>query len=363
MANNNNNSTNGGSTEYDLKKYLLLLATLVATVTYAAGLNLPGGSWLEDTPEGQLAGDSILRETNFTRYLVFYYFNAISFAASLLVGLLLLLLHQEGNDWGGWLLYIVRIVMVVDMLGLMGAYGAGSSHDDFTTRCGACLLASGIVAYAIAYLTYNVVDPKSQVENNLPSSSSPSPAAQLSSSSSEAAAAVERRQKKQTITSKREIQLVLAVFAATDAYVAGLNPPGGFWRSTEEGHHTAGDPVLQRLHPTRYKAFFFFNTTAFVASLLAVMLIVSFHKLQKQLEERFSLRVRRLALYGPIVIALVGLGGAYISGSCRDSKHTTYIVLLLVLVGVAISTLLLVAQKYMPACVDKIQQLLDKCSR
>ena len=85
--------------EYVLKKYLLLLATLVATVTYAAGMNLPGGSWLEDTPGGPVAGDSILRETNYRRYIVFYYFNAISFAASLLVGLLLLILHQDGKGF------------------------------------------------------------------------------------------------------------------------------------------------------------------------------------------------------------------------------------------------------------------------
>ena len=38
-----NNQASLGSTEYQLKKYLLLLATLVATVTYAAGLNPPGG--------------------------------------------------------------------------------------------------------------------------------------------------------------------------------------------------------------------------------------------------------------------------------------------------------------------------------
>jgi len=140
MANNNNSgghADGGGSTEYDLKKCLLLLATLVATVTYAAGLNLPGGSWLADTQEGQLAGDSILRRTNYKRYIVFYYFNAISFAASLLVGLLLLIVHQDGQRWGNWLLLqLVSVIMVVDMLGLMGAYGTGSSHDDFTTRCG-----------------------------------------------------------------------------------------------------------------------------------------------------------------------------------------------------------------------------------
>lgn len=33
------------SMEYQLRQYLLLLASLVATVTYGAGLNLPGGAW------------------------------------------------------------------------------------------------------------------------------------------------------------------------------------------------------------------------------------------------------------------------------------------------------------------------------
>lgn len=83
--------------ECQLKKYLVLLATLVATVTYAAGLNPPGGSWLEDGGGGgrwQLAGDAILQDTNYWRYIVFYWFNAISFAASLVVSLLFLLLHK-----------------------------------------------------------------------------------------------------------------------------------------------------------------------------------------------------------------------------------------------------------------------------
>jgi hypothetical protein len=79
------------SMEFLLKKYLLLLATLVATVTYEVGLNLPGGSWAEDSPgRRQVAGDSILRETSYRRYIVFYCFNAFSFAASLVVGLLVL---------------------------------------------------------------------------------------------------------------------------------------------------------------------------------------------------------------------------------------------------------------------------------
>ncbi|XP_066341693.1 uncharacterized protein, partial [Miscanthus floridulus] len=275
------------SMEYQLKKYLLLLATLVATVTYAAGLNPPGGSWLEDdAAAGELAGDSILRETNYMRYIVFYYFNAISFATSLVVSLLLLLLHKDEK---GRLLKLTRAVMVVDLLALMGAYAAGTSHDKFTTVC-----ASVLVVATAAYVIFAVPmlgDPRTE---------------------------------KTYDQEKHEILMVLAIFVATVAYVAGLNQPGGFWRSTllEAGrhHHTAGDPVLQALHPVRYKFFFFSNTTAFIASLLAITFTVHYEKL--------SLNSIRVPLYGLVVLAILGLGGAYAAGSCRDSKHTTYVLAL-----------------------------------
>ncbi|CAO2149865.1 unnamed protein product [Urochloa humidicola] len=255
--------------EYQLKEYLLLLATLVATVTYAAGLNLPGGSWLEDEPaEGRIAGDSILRQTNFTRYIVFYYFNAISFAASLLVGLLLLLLHRDGGKWGVWLLRLVRGVMVVDLLGLTGAYAFGGSHDGFTTTASAAL-ASAVIAYVAASFLRTLL-------HRPP----PSPVTRDDDGGE---------------LDRHKILIVLAIFAATIAYVAGLNPPGGFWRNSQEGDHAAGDPVLQRLHPHRYKAFYFCNTAAFTASLTAIMIIVDYTKLGI---ERFRFQVRAYALYG-----------------------------------------------------------------
>ncbi|CAD6253016.1 unnamed protein product [Miscanthus lutarioriparius] len=276
------------STEYLLKKYLLLLATLVATVTYVAGLNLPGGSWLvDDASAGEVAGDSILRETNYWRYILFYYFNAISFSASLLLGLLVLLLQKEGSRG-----YLLRMwtVMLVDGLSLMGAYAAGISHDRFTTIC-ASVLVSGAAAYgAIAFATYVVRRNKTTTEK---------------------------------LEKKHEILLVLAIFGATIAYVAGMNPPGGFWRNTVEGHHAAGDPVLQHLHPHRYKAFFFCNTTAFVASLLAIMIVVDHEKLDTTLRNS-----RLVTLYGFIILALLGLGGSYAAGSCRDGTHTALVVAL-----------------------------------
>jgi hypothetical protein len=295
------------SAEYQLKKYLLLLATLVATVTYAAGLNPSGGSWLKDdtdTSSGSgrhLAGDSILRETNYIRYIVFYCFNAISFAASLVVSLLLLL--HRGDQ--GWLLKLTRAVMVVDLLGLMGAYAAGGSHDRFTTVC-----AAGLVGATFSCIIFVV--PCMIIKQDTAAAPSQKD---------------DHDHDNDHEQSKHEILLVLAIFVATIAYVAGLNPPGGFWRSTEEGHHTAGDPVLQGFHPIRYKFFFFSNTAAFVTSLLAITLTA---------HEKVDLKAVKVPLCGLIITAILGLGGAYAAGSCRDSKHTGYVLALIVPVLVCI---------------------------
>jgi hypothetical protein len=290
------------SMEYQLKKYLLLLATLVATVTYAAGLNPPGGSWLEDDrAAGELAGDSILRDTNYVRYIIFYCFNAVSFAASLVVSLLLLLLHR---DAAASLLKLTRAVMVVDLLALMGAYAAGTSHDRFTTVCASVLVIATAVYVIVAVPRFSIsTSASAQTEQPQP----PSPGD----------------------LEKHEILMVLAVFVATVAYVAGLNPPGGFWRTTlldANGRlrHTAGDPVLQALHPIRYKFFFFSNSTAFIASLLAITFTVHYEKLK--------LKSIRVPLYGLVVVAILGIGGAYAAGSCRDSKHTIYVLCLVVAV-------------------------------
>ncbi|KAJ1256351.1 hypothetical protein BS78_K044400 [Paspalum vaginatum] len=306
------------SMEYQLKKYLLLLATLVATVTYAAGLNPPGGSWLEDDASGQrLAGDSILRDTNYMRYLVFYCFNAISFAASLVVSLLLLLLHPGDQ---GRLLKLTRAVMVIDLLALMGAYAAGGSHDAFTTVC-----ASALVAAASAYVIVVVPNLSTAAVSKEEETAAASAATQPSSDDKEE-------------LEKHEILLLLAIFVATVAYVAGLNPPGGFWRSTQEqqqgGHrHAAGNPVLQGLHPVRYKFFFFSNTAAFITSLLAITITVHYEKLN--IINR-PITLIKVALYGLVVTAILGLGSAYAAGSCRDSKHTTYVLSLVAPVLVCI---------------------------
>ncbi|KAJ1276544.1 hypothetical protein BS78_05G222000 [Paspalum vaginatum] len=111
----------------------------------------------------------------------------------------------------------------------------------------------------------------------------------------------------------REYIQLLAVLAATIAYQAGLDPPGGVWSASGEGHNV-GDPILRTTHPARYKVFFYSNSSAFVASLV-IMVMLQNEKL-----------VRGHAVRAAMILDLFGLMGAYAAGSCRDTSTSIYTV-------------------------------------
>ncbi|KAL6622932.1 hypothetical protein ACP70R_032811 [Stipagrostis hirtigluma subsp. patula] len=325
------------SPELHLRKYLLLLATLVATVTYAVGLNVPGGLW-QETQDGHIASDPILRDTHYRRYVTFYYCNAAAFAASLVVCLLLLLLDETSK----LVLPALRVVMVLDLFGLMGAYAAGSCRDAFTSIYSSVLVFAVLVYVAFVFFSYvyglkdgdkQVNDPQTQVEKPIhqedPNKKQVNdPQNQAEEPTSHGNDDIEKQDtKKQAEDLKkegderedpREVLLLLTTFAITITYVAGLNPPGGFWSSSEDGHHVS-DPILQDHHPTRYQAFFVCNTTTFVASLFITVLL-----LDKKLSTGWR-SARFVALFVFIVIALFGLVGAYTAGSSREHDNTIYV--------------------------------------
>ncbi|KAF6998648.1 hypothetical protein CFC21_014747 [Triticum aestivum] len=300
---------------YELKEQLLLLTTLVATVTYVTGLNLPGGAWQTQQADGHgpLAGDPILRDIHYRRYLAFYYCNGTALASSVVVCLILVMLRRDSPAWS----VVLRVVMVLDLLGLMGSYAAGTCHDTFAT-----IWVVALAFPVLAYITYAFVCylclPLRR-DNHTPRNTNTG------------------YQEKEKI----EVLMLLATFAVTISYAAGLNPPGGFWTSTgqKDGRllHLAGDPIMEDSALRRYRAFFVCNTTAFVASLLIILLL-----LDKNLSRTISARF--VAVYGFIGVALLGLMGAYAAGSCRETDNT--IKVLSLAAGVPICAILQLALNY-----------------
>ncbi|KAE8784841.1 hypothetical protein D1007_41593 [Hordeum vulgare] len=292
------------SMEYQLKAYLLLLATLVATVTYGAGLNLPGGAW-PDTQDGHLTGDPILPDAHYARYLAFYYCNATAFASSLVACLLLLVLDEENTVWAT----VLRAVMVLDLFGLMGAYAAGSCRDKFTTIY-ASLLVISVFAYIMLVFLNSVF--AYAFRGTVFAHASQWVLGKDPEKLGEGTADANEHE------DEHEVLMLLATFVVTITYVAGLGPPGGFWSDSRDGHHVS-DPIMQDHNTSRYQSFFVWNTTAFVASLLIIVLLMD-----KNLSRTIS--VKFVALYGFIAVALIGLVGAYAAGSCREADATIYVV-------------------------------------
>ncbi|KAF7091744.1 hypothetical protein CFC21_094301 [Triticum aestivum] len=294
--------------EYSLRKYLLLLATLVITVTYAAGFNPPGGVW-QVIHEGKLAGDPIIRQIHYRRYLAFFYCNAAAFAASLVVIVLILILavqHDKEKEKkkkdAVQVVLPLRGFMILDVLSLMGAYGAGTCRDKSSTVYFAVLVAAVFLYIVVVKL----------LDSWLTGKHSDSSGSSVESQNEMALKELKEKDQERL----RKILMLLATFAASITYVAGLNAPGGFWDSTG-GNHRPGDAILNDHHNLRMRVFLHCNTTAFVASLLITMLLIVDSK---------KLPARSFVLYVCIVVALVGLVGAYAAGSCRDTGTTAIVV-------------------------------------
>ncbi|XP_024311828.1 uncharacterized protein LOC112269384 [Brachypodium distachyon] len=140
----------------------MLLGILAASVTYQAGLAPPGGTWGDDdkaaaspspspSPSAYLieAGNPILFSTNKQRYQAFFYCNATSFVASVVVIMLLL---QRNMERRGAPLWAIQTAVVLDLLGLLGAYAAGSCRDWETS---AYVIA--LVAVVVIFITVHVL--------------------------------------------------------------------------------------------------------------------------------------------------------------------------------------------------------------
>jgi hypothetical protein len=134
-----------------LPKYLLLLAALAATVTYEAAMNPPGGLW-DDGQTVHVAGDPVLRSSHPNRYKAFFYCNATSFMASLVIMVLLLIKRVCRAKQA---ILALHTAMILNLFGLMGAYTAGSCRR---VRTSAYILALviGVSVYIVVLVVVSI---------------------------------------------------------------------------------------------------------------------------------------------------------------------------------------------------------------
>jgi hypothetical protein len=125
---------------------------------------------------------------------------------------------------------------------------------------------------------------------------------------------------------RQKYLMLLAILAASIAYQAGLNPPGGFWPDDTSSGYKAGNPVLKDIHSWRYMVFFVFNSISFMSSIAVVMLLLS-----KSVRKK---KILLQALHVIMILDLLALMAAYAAGSCRKFR-TSIFVLAVVCVVVA----------------------------
>ncbi|KAM0917676.1 hypothetical protein ACQ4PT_009148 [Festuca glaucescens] len=334
----NNNNNNAPSTADDVKDdfqklrtYLLLLGILAATVTYQAGLNPPGGFWT-DNSDGHTAGDPILEVVNPKRYKAFFYCNATAFVASLVI---IILLQSQMITMRAMKRYVLQTAMTLVLFGLMGAYVAGSSRK-FSTSIYVFVLVLLVFAYVVLHaLLYMALKTrlKSRIDK-IYASSEP----------------VDNVPEGKDLRKKRKFLMLLAILAASVTYQAGISPPGGFWTDSKNGHR-AGDSVFRDEFRNRYRVFFYFNATAFMASLAVILLLVSKRLCHKGL--------KCYALRACVLVDLISLMGAFATGSCRKVSTSAYVIIVVILVFVYVMVQVLV----LTFAKEKVDALLERMSR
>ncbi|KAF7108056.1 hypothetical protein CFC21_108606 [Triticum aestivum] len=336
---------------WKLRKYLVLMAILVAAITFQAGLAPPGGFWQDNDEHGHVASDIVMRSSYPRRYLVFFYCNTTAFGASLMV--LILLLLRELTHKAVWL-RALQFAMILGLLGLMGAYAAGSCRE-VRTSVYIWVLLVGIFAYVTLHVVFfkhlapkklqdllsgiseswketlrhifmpsktdiatDVQEAPVQMEELIDLERSRSSVLDLAEEEKRKIAeeAAKEREEKENLERNRSSLLVLATLVATVTYVAGLTPPGGFW-SDGDNSHIAGDPVLRDHYPRRFKAFLICNATAFAGSLVIIIMVLS--------QTAMDYVVKSNALRLCVVVSLFGLMGAYAAGSCREVHTSIYV--------------------------------------
>ncbi|VAI73104.1 unnamed protein product [Triticum turgidum subsp. durum] len=323
------NQTGGDTSEKELgrrRNLLLTIAILAVTVTYQAGMNPPGGVWSDDKDATGTPGNPILHDTHPKRYDVFYYSNSVSFVSSVVVTILLV--NKESCEYG-IKSYALRVCLVAGLLGLLIAYVAGSCRNIkqsiYLSIIAMAVLVSLLIQVLLSSMHGTLGRPLAKCLVFLHDLLFHAEGERVITPVRPVASVVEEKKVKK----RHKYLMLLAILAASIAYQAGLNPPGGFW-SDDEGH-VPGNPVLRDINHRRYKIFFWFNSFAFMASIVVIMLLLS-----KSIRKAVPLGILHLIM----ILDMLALMTAFAAGSCRKLRTSVYVYALVG--GVVVILLLLI---------------------
>ena len=304
------------------RKRLLLFAILVATITYQAGLTPPGGFLLQDDQSGHHAGDPILLYNFPRRYKAFFYCNTVSYMLS--IALILLLVNP--NLYSPAIRsHALSVCTAAGLFGLLGAYAAGSTQHLKTSIYTFVLVAVVIFFIGLLFLVFFFVGSSGAQ----PAAPTPGDNNTTQEQAMEAAKKKKEKNEEHDMHAKRKYLMLLGILVASVTYQAGLAPPGRTWQSGGDGHE-AGNPVMHDNRRPRYLAFFYSNSTSFMASIVVILLLL----LPKNiLVKDTELKRWHFVMNTTIVLDLLGLLGAYAAGSNRGWKTSVYVFVLVIAVA------------------------------
>jgi heme A synthase len=256
------------------------------------------------------------------RYKAFFYCNSVSFMLS--IALIILLVNPKLYR-PAIRTHALSVCTAVGLFGLMGAYAAGSTQHLKTSIYILALVAVVIFSIILLFLVFWFTGCSNK---NATTGTSQGPGTETDSAQNNKEEDKDIKKKKR-VHAKRKYLMLLGILVASVTYQAGLEPPGGAWQSNSGGYE-AGNPVMHDNRRPRYLAFFYSNSTSFMASIVVILLLLV---PQKQLGRNDKWLKRWLVVMNTtIVLDLLGLLGAYAAGSSRRWKTSVYVLLLVIAV-------------------------------
>ncbi|KAL1533185.1 ankyrin repeat-containing protein-like protein [Salvia divinorum] len=134
-----------------------------------------------------------------------------------------------------------------------------------------------------------------------------------------------------------DMTMVVVVLIAAMAFQAAVNPPGGVWQEHTQSHN-AGEAVMATTHPRIYKHFVRATTTAFISSLITILLVST----GARQEEFFFLAIATYSMWVSITSIGVSYGVSLMMTNPRESKSIGDIAAIVVSVFVFVFVLLFV---------------------